>query len=134
MKVNESYAATLPAAENKYGVELLDGEKVLFAGKLSTWGDERDQSLGMNSVFTLTDRRIIADNGAGVWTIDLKEDASSVDIVRSGKWIFKTTCFAVNLKNSLTYNDGKSVLNGFHFYFDKQDEKTVEVLIANLFE
>lgn len=132
MKLNESYVSSLQSAENTYNVELQDGEKVLFAAKLSTWGDEKDQSLGMNAVFTMTDRKIVVDNGAGIWKVAI-EDVADVTVVHSGKWIFKTTYLAVSLKEPMSYEEGRGRLNGFHFYFGKQEEAVMEAMMKELF-
>ena len=132
MKVNENYVQTLPEVKNKYGVELLEGEKVLFTAKLSIWGDDKDQPLGGRSVFTLTNQRIVVDNGAGIWTIALKEEISAIAKITKGRWILKTTHFNVDLYEPMTYNYGKNQLKGFHFYFTKSDEAKFEKIIENL--
>lgn len=134
MKINESYVQSLPGAANPYGAELGEGEKVLFAAQLSVWGDERDQSLGINAVFTLTNKKIVVDNGAGIWTIGIEEDIADIAPVTQGKWIFKSKYFNVNLYKPMTYNDGKSQLKGFHFYFKKDDEAKMETMVEHLFQ
>lgn len=131
--MNTEFLDTLPEVENKFGIELEQGEKVVFTAKLDTFGTEKDRMLGADSSkFTLTNRRIVADNGAGIWLADLKEDVVDCAEVCTGKFIFKWSYFAVNLNKEVVFNDGKEKLNGFHFYFKKNDMKKIEAIMSKL--
>lgn len=131
--MNMEYLDTLPEIENKFNVELEEGEKVVFIAKLNVFGTEKDRMLGGgNSKFTLTNRRIIADNGAGIWTVDIKEDITDWTKVQSGKFIFKMTYFSVNMNKEIVFNDGKEKMSGFHFYFKKQDIEKFEKIMSNV--
>lgn len=132
--MNTKYFDTLPEVSNQYNVDLEDNEKVVFAAELSTFGTEKDRVLGSpgSSDFTLTNKRIIANNGVGVWTVDLSDIVRCVK-VESGKFIFKSVYFAVDLKMEMEYDYGKQRLTGFHFYFKKDATAKFEEIINNLF-
>jgi len=52
--MNTEHLNLLPELENKYGVDLRDGEKVVFTAELDMFGTEKDINLGMGAKFTLT--------------------------------------------------------------------------------
>ena len=118
--LNWAYLNTLPEVENRFGVKLNDDEKVVFAEKLSLLGDHKGQMLGSESPFTMTNQRIIVDNGAGIWTVELEKEATDFVRVDYGKWIFKGTYFALPLNKEVVFDDGKRSLTGYQFYFGKE--------------
>lgn len=132
-EMNIEYLDTLPERSNKFNVELQEGEKVVFTAKLKVFGTETDRVLGgSNSRFTLTNRRIIADNGVGIWTVDIKEDVTDCVKIQSGKFIFKMTYFSVNMNKEIIFNNEKEKMSGFHFYFKKSDMEKFEKIISNI--
>lgn len=84
---------------------------------------------GSNSRFTLTNRRIIADNGVGIWTIDIKEEVTDCTKIQEGKFIFKVTYFLVNMNKEIIFNNEKEKMSGFHFYFKKPNIEKFEKYI-----
>lgn len=132
MRMNEAYLQSLPEGRNEYGMDLIQDERVLFTAELSVFGDEKDRVLGtMGAKFTLTNKRIIADNGVGIWTVDM-EEITGFHKVQQGR-IFKSVFFSVDIDEWMEYDDGKGRLKGFHFYFNKKDTAALEELIHNLF-
>lgn len=130
--MNTGYLDTLPEIKNKFNVELEEGEKVIFTAKLKVFGTETDRVLGgSNSRFTLTNRKIIADNGVGSWTVDIKDDITDWTKIQSGKFILKTTYFSINMNKEIVFNNGQEKMSGFHFYFKKQDIAKFEKIISN---
>lgn len=130
--MNTGYLDTLPEIKNKFNVELEEGEKVIFTAKLKVFGTETDRVLGgSNSRFTLTNRKIIADNGVGSWTVDIKDDITDWTKIQSGKFIFKTTYFSINMNKEIVFNNGQEKMSEFHFYFKKQDIAKFEKIISN---
>ena len=130
--LNRGYLDALPETANTYGVGLLDDEKVVFTAALSMFGTETDRLLGAgNSRFTLTNKRMIADNGVGVWTVDILDDMTSCTKIEQGKLIFKSVYFSVTLNTEIIFDDGKQKLNGFHFYFNKKDATRFEEIMSN---
>lgn len=143
--MNVSYLDSLPEAENKYGVELKEGEKVVLAQNLDIFGNDKDRLLGQKCEFTMTNRRIIVNNGAGIWTIDIAKDISGHRKVTSGFWIFKSTFYAVDLYEKVVYDNGnqntgdiqfsfdKPELNGYRFYFEAPEMAKFEAIMSNLY-
>lgn len=130
--MNTGYLDTLPEIKNKFNVKLEEGEKVIFTAKLKVFGTETDRVLGgSNSRFTLTNRKIIADNGVGSWTVDIKDDITDWTKIQSGKFIFKTTYFSINMNKEIVFNNGQEKMSGFHFYFKKQDIAKFEKIMSN---
>lgn len=132
--MNTEYLNTLPEVKNEYKVDLQEGEKVVFTGKLSTFGTEKDRMLGnYDSIFTLTNKRIIADNKVGIWTVDIQDDVVSCTKVEGGKFIFKYVYFSVDLNKEIVFDNGQQKLSGFHFYFDKKDRPRFEEIMNRFF-
>ena len=103
--MNITYLNTLPEVENKFNIKLQDGEKVIFTAKPTCFGAETGRLLGSsNSKITLTNKRIIADNNVGVWTVDIAEDIVDYTKVESGAFIFKSTYILHVVENSSTLN------------------------------
>lgn len=130
--MNIEYLDTLPEVINKYKVELQDGEKVIFTAKPSCFGTETGRMLGMNPKITLTNKRIIADNNVGVWTVDIEDDIVECTKVTKGSFIFKSTYISVTLNTEIVFNDGKEKMTGFQFYFNKKDINKFEEIMNNL--
>jgi hypothetical protein len=130
--MNRSYLDTLPGVPNIHQLVLEEGEKVVFAAKMSTFGTEKDRVLGSSSTFSLTNRRIVANNGVGIWIIDLAEDVASWERVQGGR-IFKHDYFSLMLHEEMSFDGGKQTLRGFHFYFSKTDSMVLEEIVRGLF-
>ena len=119
--INTRYLDTLPEAANTYNVPLGQGERVVFTSELSTFGDEKQKVLGgWGSKFTLTNERIIADNGLGIWSIDLLEDVISITRVDYRFLFSNSTYFLVTLNKDVVCDNGKRTLGGYSFYFGKE--------------
>lgn len=136
--MNIEYIDAMEEIQNKYGVELENDEKVVFTANLNTFGDERGISLGrFDSEFTLTNKRIIANNGVGIWTINIAEDIVSCKKVDYKHFfgLIKGTYFAINLNHEVFYGEkGKQKLTGFQFYFkESNDIVKFEKIVNNVF-
>jgi len=134
--MNINYLNSLSEIENKYNVDLQDNEKVVFNAELTIFGTEKGSSLchaGVIPKFTLTNKRMIADSGSGIWTSDILHDVVSCNKVEYGKWLFKSVYFLVTLNKEIIFDDGKQKLNGFQLYFNKEDTTKFEEIINNLF-
>jgi hypothetical protein len=131
--VDTSYLNTLQELENKYNVELIKNEKVLFAEELPIFGDNKDRLLARDSEFTLTNKRIIIYNEGGYWIFDIADDISFCTKIESGRWFFKTVHFSITLKKEVFFNYGKNKLHGLHLYFKDEAIIKFEEIIDNLF-
>lgn len=129
--MNITYLNTLPEVENKFYIKLQDGEKVIFTAKPTCFGTETGRLLGSsNSKITLTNKRIIADNNVGVWTVDIAEDIVDYTKVESGAFIFKSTYILVNLNKEIIFNNETEKMKGFRFYFNKKDMVKFETIMS----
>ena len=125
--MNITYLNTLPEVENKFNIKLQDGEKVIFTAKPTCFGTETGRLLGSsNSKITLTNKRIIADNNVGVWTVDIVDYTK----VESGAFIFKSTYILVNLNKEIIFNNETEKMKGFRFYFNKKDMVKFETIMS----
>lgn len=79
----------------------------------------------------LTNRRIVADNTAGLWDVDLLTDIASCEISENGIPFFKSTVVCVNLNKELVYGNGQGTLQGFRFYFKKKKDAERFVALVN---
>ena len=132
-KMNIDYLNTLPEVENTFNIDLQEDEKIIFTAKLRCFGTETDRFLGgSNSKITLSNKRIMADNTVGIWTIDIADDIVSYQKVESGRFIFKSAYILINLNKEVVFNDGKEKLNGFRFYFNKKDILKFETIMHHL--
>ena len=134
--MNIGYLDSLPEVENRFGVELDEGEKVVFTAELSVFGTEKDSMLsGMETpYFTMTNKRILADNRVGIWTMDHEEIVSFEKVEKKTLFFFKSVFFTVMLKEPIVYDDGKQSLMGFHFYFKDKDMPKIEEIVAKAFQ
>ena len=129
--MNITYLNTLPEVENKFNIKLQDGEKVIFTAKPTCFGTETGRLLGSsNSKITLTNKRIIADNNVGVWTVDIAEDIVDYTKVERGAFIFKSTYILVNLNKEIIFNNETEKMKGFRFYFNKKDMVKFETIMS----
>ena len=129
--MNITYLNTLPEVENKFNIKLQDGEKVIFTAKPTCFGTETGRLLGSsNSKITLTNKRIIADNNVGVWTVDIAEDIVDYTKVESGAFIFKSTYILVNLNKEIIFNNETEKMKGFRFYFNIKDMVKFETIMS----
>ena len=132
--MNIEYLDTLPEVPNKYGFDLLDGEKAVFVTEIEIFGDDKDKHLGTDCKFTLTNKRILINNGPGIWSNDIAEEIASCVKV-ADKFIFKKWYyFAVTLNKEEDYDYGRQKLSGFHYYFKNSDIAKFEEIMNYLFE
>lgn len=132
--MNTWYLDSLPEVENKYNVQLEAKEKVVLAVKLEMLGTEKGRMIGSDCNFTITNQRMVIDNHAGVWTINIAEDMAGCNKVKGGFLMFKYSYFAVRLNHTIVFDYEKQKLNGFQFYFGKEEEAQFEQIIKNLFD
>lgn len=119
--MSTAHLDALPAIRSDIDSILPDGEKVVFTSKLSCFGTEADTYLGGHmSRLYLTNRQIVADNTAGLWTVDLLEDIANCEVAENGMPFLKSTVVYVGLNKELAYDDGRGTLRGFRFYFKKR--------------
>lgn len=133
---NTAYLDERPAVDNKFKVKLVNNEKVLFASKLDMFGNQDARMLGVSPKLTLTNKRIILNNGAGVWTIDIAEDIVSFKKVAYKSFLVKGNYFAIDINSEIAYDYGRETLTGFRLYFKKKQkaqEDEFEELMNNLF-
>lgn len=133
--MNLVYLDTLPIVNNQFITDQEENEKIVFAAELNLFGTAQGRLLGgENSRLVLTNKRIIADNGAGRWTINIPEDAVSYKKVEKGKFIFKELYHLIMLNKTISFGDDLSqTLDGFRFYFKKKDGEQFEEIMRNLF-
>lgn len=126
------YLNLQPEVENRYDVTLEEGEKVVFAAKLSLLGTEKDSNIGSDCDFTLTNRRMIIDNHAGVWSVEIADNISGFKKVKGGFLMFKYAYLEVLIKETIVFDNGNQKLNGFHLYFNEADMARMEEIMSNL--
>ena len=122
--MNPDYLNSLPEEKNKFKAQLLDGEKVVFIAKNVVFGTEKQRLLGLDTKVTMTNKRITADNGKGVWTIDIAEDIVSCRVFDEGKGLNKSHGVAIDLNKQVVCGDKHETitLTGYVFGFRKKDE------------
>lgn len=131
--MNTNYLDTLPEIKNKFNVDLEPGEKVIFTAKPKVFGTESGAFLGADdSRITMTNRHIIADNGAGIWTADIAGDVVDMRRHESGKFLTKEVYILVTLNKEVTYGIGIQKLSGYRFYFRKNDMAVFEEIIRQM--
>lgn len=130
------YLNLQPVVSNKYDVELKEDEKVIFVTELDMLGTENGSMIGKNCDFTLTNQRMIIDNHAGVWTINIADDIAGCTKVTGGWFIFKYEYFSVTLNEEVVFDNGNQKLKGFQIYFNKGETAQAarfEEIINHLF-
>lgn len=133
--MNLAYLNSLPEEKNKFKVQLEDGEKVVFIAKGVIFGTETGRALGYDSKFTMTNKRIIIDNGKGVWTNDIAGDFTGFSVVDRGKGLMKEHFVQLDLKAPLVCGDSREqiTVNGYCLVFKKKDEPRFLEIANNLF-
>lgn len=133
--MNIDYLNTLPEEKNKFKVQLEDGEKVVFIAKGVIFGNETGRALGYDTKVTLTNRRLIADNGKGVWTNSIENDLAGFSVVDRGKGLMKEHFVQVDLKRPLVCGDASEqiTVNAYAFVFKKKDEPRFLEIARNVF-
>lgn len=131
--MNREYLDTLPEEYNRFNVDLLENEKVVFADTLSSFETEKGLRLGGRAEFTLTNQRIIVCNGVGTWTVEIEEDVVCCNLIRQQLFFFKYIFFYMHLNKEIIFNDGKNKLVGFKFFFKKNGTERFEEIVNNLF-
>lgn len=126
------YLNLLPEVENKYNVNLQDSEKVVFVVNLPVFGTEKGSMLGTDCDFTLTNKRIIINNHAGIWTINVADDIANCAKVQSGRFIFKSVYYSVTLNEEVVFDHGRQKLSGYRFYFDKEEIAQFDEIMDNV--
>lgn len=126
------YLNLQPEAENKFNINLEEGEKIIFATVMPTFGTEKDRMIGSNCEFTMTNQRMLINNHAGIWTLDIAEDLAACKKVEGGFWKFKYAYYAIDLSEDVIFDNGQQRLSGYHFYFAKEDMDRFGELMENL--
>lgn len=123
----------LPEARANFSFDLANGEKVIFAAPLSCFGTEDDTFLGgSQSKLCLTNRRLVADNTVGIWSVDLADDVVGAELVRRGGFL-SNAVVRVDLARELVYGgarDGQGTLRGFRFYLKPKDGARLAELLC----
>ena len=129
-----AYLDNLPEAKNKFNVELDENERVVFTAKLALFGTAPGRFLGGdNSKLTMTNKRIIANNGVGVWTVDIADDIVSYEEINKGVLIFKEHYHVIMLTKTISFGENLSeTMDGFRFYFKKKDGTVFAEIMNNL--
>lgn len=132
--MNIQYLDTLPPVKNKFKVILGPAEKVVFTAK--PWGFSSDTGdlLGADdSCITMTNQRIIANNGqGGIWYTDIEDDVVDMRKAEHGKFLTKEVYILVTLNKELTYGIGIQKLNGYRLHFRKKDMTVFEDIIKHM--
>ena len=134
--MNVEYLNTLPEEKNKFKVQLEDGEKVVFIAKGVIFGNETGRALGYDTKVTLTNKRLIADNGKGVWTNDMASDFAGYSVVDRGKGLMKEHFVQLDLNRPLVCGDANDpiTVNAYAFVFKKNDEPRFLEIANNVFK
>ncbi len=133
--MNLNYLNSLPEEKNKFKAVLDNGEKVIFTSKNVIFGTEKQRCLGWETKITMTNKRIIADNGKGIWTIDIANDITRYEKVESGRGLNKVRGIAIDLKSPVVCGDRYDLIiaNGYVFKFNKKDEARFLDIMRNVF-
>jgi hypothetical protein len=136
--MNLNYLESLPEVKNKYGVNLDQGEKVIFTAKTHGFtNDSYTICLGVDVKFTMTNKNLIFNNGAGIWTANIPDDVVSfTKVAGDGKDVSflkrKPDHFLVMLNEEVVFNNGRGKLQGFIFNLRKKDEPRLEEIVNGL--
>ena len=133
--MNLDYLNSLPEEKNKFKVQLEDGEKVVFISKNVIFGTETQRALGYETKVTMTNRRIIADNGKGIWTINIAADIVSCRVFDEGRGLNHSHGVAIDLNKQVVCGDPSDpiTLTGYVFGFKKKDEARFMEIANNVF-
>ena len=131
--MNAAHLDALPEARANFDLDLEDGEKVVFAAPLACFGTEQDAFLGGHqSKLCLTNRRLVANNTVGLWTVSLADDVAGCELVERGVPFLKSAVVRVDLNEELVYGegtDGQGALCGFRFYLKPKDGERLAALL-----
>lgn len=121
------YLDALPEVRNRFKLPLGSGEKVIFTAKNVDFGTETGRGLGFDSKVTLTNRRLVVDNGVGVWTVDVPDGVKGCRIKDEG-----VHSVALDLYEQIVCGTDENpiVMTGFVFMFSQKDEaRFMEIMI-----
>ncbi len=123
-----SYLDTLPEVRNRFKLPLDAGEKVVFTAKNVDFTTETGRGLGVGSKLTLTNRRLVVDNGLGVWTVDVPEEVRACCIKDA-----KVHSVALDLYDKIVCGDDEHpiVMTGFVFMLSPKDEARFMEIMNN---
>ena len=131
--MDTAHLDALPEARANFSFDLADGEKVVFAAPLFCFGTEDDTFLGgSQSKLCLTNRRLVANNTVGLWTVDLADDVVEAELVKRGGFL-SNAVVRVDLAKELVYGgaqDGQGTLRGFRFYLKPKDGARLAALLC----
>lgn len=131
--MNTAYLDTLPEVKNKFKVDLLPGEKVILCAKPHGFCTDADLLLGADDTkITMTNRRMIADNGNGLWIVDFAEDATDMRKVEKGTGWNKVVGIQLTMNKEITFGMGIQKLHGYLYAFKKKDMAKVEEIAAHM--
>lgn len=133
--MNIEYLNSLPEEKNKFKVQLGDGEKVVFIAKNVTFGTDVGRAIGWEAKITMTNRRIVADNGKGVWTINIAGDIAGCQVVDRGKGLMKEHFVEVALKAPFVFMNGNEQITtgAYMFVFKKKEEARFMEIMDKVF-
>lgn len=130
--MNTAHLDALPETHANFALDLADGEKVVFAAQLACFGTEQDTFLGGHqSRLCLTNRRLVANNTVGLWTVSLADDVVGAELVKRGGFL-SNAVVRVDLAEELVYGDaqdGQGTLRGFRFYLKPKDGERLAALL-----
>lgn len=131
--MNATHLDALPEVQANFSFDLESGEKVVFAAPLACFGTEEDAFLGgSQSKLCLTNRRLVANNTVGLWTVNLADDVVGAELVKRGGFL-SNAVVRVDLAEELVYGegtDGQGVLHGFRFYLKPKDGTRLAALLC----
>ena len=131
--MNAAHLDVLPETRANFPFDLEDGEKVVFAAPLACFGTEQDAFLGGHqSKLCLTNRRLVANNTVGLWTVSLADDVADCELVERGVPFLKSAVVRVDLNQKLVYGEGtdnQGALRGFRFYLKPKDGERLAALL-----
>lgn len=130
--MNTAYLDTLKEVKNKYKILLEEGEKVVFTGKMCGLSTEEDVILGADSFLTITNKRILADTGAGLWIVDIAEDVTDMYYSTIGKFLSKQEFIQVDLNKEITFGVGIQKLHAYRYHLNKKDRQTVAEMAEHM--
>lgn len=133
--MNMEYLNILPEEKNKFKAQLESGEKPVFIAKNVIFGTDTGRAIGWDVKVTMTNRRIIADNGKGVWTMGIAEDVRGSQVVERGKGLMKEHFVQVDLKTPFVFNNGdeRITTGAYTFVFKKKEEARFMEIMNNVF-
>lgn len=133
-KMNIQVLESLPEVINKYKENLEADEITVFTSKLNAFGTDKDRTLGgPESTFTLTNKRIIVNNGKGTWDFDLMDDVIGIRKYDNGKkFIMRTVYYVVDFKEEVESGIPGAFMKGMHLYLDKKNIALFDELLQKL--